>query len=98
MNRTSTGSIARPVDDEFLSLVYFDPEFVRAEFDAIVAAGWPGRPPRQPIDGAAGRPLGRRRRRALARDARHNIKPAMATISGPARQRSPPPVPRYVSR
>ncbi|WP_157693020.1 hypothetical protein [Pedococcus dokdonensis] len=41
---TLTGT-ARTVEEEFLDLVCADDEFVRAEFDALVAEVWSSRPP-----------------------------------------------------
>ena len=37
---TAAGQTER-VDDEFLAVVCDDEEWLRAEFDAIIAAGWP---------------------------------------------------------
>jgi hypothetical protein len=48
------------VDAEFFALVYSDPELLRDEFEALVAAAWPGRPP--PIEAPGlglGQPPGR---------------------------------------
>ncbi|HEV7146547.1 MAG TPA: hypothetical protein VGN48_06060 [Pedococcus sp.] len=36
------------VDEEFVTLVYSDPEWLRAEFDAIIAAAWSSPPPPPP--------------------------------------------------
>jgi len=36
------------VDEEFFALVYADPQWLRAEFDAIVAADWGSPPPEIP--------------------------------------------------
>jgi hypothetical protein len=39
------GSSTRSTHDEFVDLLCADEELLRAEFDAIVAAEWPGEPP-----------------------------------------------------
>jgi len=75
--------------DEFLAVVYADPDWLRAEFDAIVDAGWdedeppaaperPGRPVAAPVPPAGtGWPD-----RALL--------PGRSVGACPARERSPP--------
>lgn len=79
--------------DEFLQLICADPDLLRAEFDAIVTAGWPSDPPpvrrRRPAGGPPSRPPGRSVR------ARHSGDPAAGdgprpAIEDRARQRSPP--------
>ena len=48
------------VDEEFVTLVYSDPEWLRAEFDAIIAAAWSSPPPPPPArDKGADKPPGR---------------------------------------
>lgn len=42
------------IEEEFLGLVYADEDWLRAEFDAIIAAQWP--PPRERRTGRAGEP------------------------------------------
>jgi hypothetical protein len=43
-----TGPAAHTATEaDFLDLLLADDEFVRAEFDAIVSAGWPALPPRR---------------------------------------------------
>ncbi len=37
-----------PAQDEFLALILADQEWLRAEFEAIIAAGWSGAPPAPP--------------------------------------------------
>ena len=32
------------IDDEFFAMIYSDEELLRAEFDALMAAAWPGPP------------------------------------------------------
>jgi hypothetical protein len=46
----STANVDRTIDDAFLDLVSRDDDFVRAEFDALVAACWqdPAPPPPAP--------------------------------------------------
>jgi hypothetical protein len=82
---------ARSIKEEFLELVCADKDLLRAEFDAIIAQGWPtSRPPASPEakSGAAGphRPRQPERRgvRALRDESRH----PHGRLQG--RQRSPP--------
>jgi hypothetical protein len=58
----------RSTDEQFLDLLLADEDLLRAEFDAIVAAEWPGPPPGRPGRGARaeGRPGETRRRCARA--------------------------------
>ncbi len=83
--------VALLVRDEFLDLLCSDPEWLRAEFEEIVAAEWPTAPADpplaargagQPPDSAGLRAGGVRHR--LARRPRH------PGIGGWARERSPP--------
>ena len=55
----------RSTDEQFLDLLLADEDLLRAEFDAIIAAEWPGQPPGRPGRGARAerRPGGTRRRR-----------------------------------
>ncbi len=79
------------VDARFLDLLLADDDLVQAEFDAIIAAEWPGPPPNLPRRRVLGGPDpgGRRRHRATATQrARAGRRPA---LDGSARQRSPPP-------
>ena len=86
------GPAARTADEEFLSLVYSDSEFIRAEFDAIIAAGWPDPPPAPPVPrGVAGPPVGSSAPSTLAYATRHDAPPTMPGVSRQVRQRSPPP-------
>jgi hypothetical protein len=41
-------STTRGLDEQFLELIYADPDWVQAEFDEIVAAEWPSPPPAEP--------------------------------------------------
>jgi hypothetical protein len=58
----------RSTDEQFLDLLLADEDLLRAEFDAIIAAEWPGQPPGRPGRGARAerRPGGPRRRRPRA--------------------------------
>ena len=44
-------STTRGLDEQFLELIYADPDWVQAEFDEIVAAEWPSPPPAEPDRG-----------------------------------------------
>jgi hypothetical protein len=86
---------AKPTsDDEFLALVCSDEELLRAEFDAIIAAGWSSPPPDEPNrDGAAKRRPGSAGRRAPSGPSRPPKQRRHPTgTDGWARQRSPPPI------
>jgi WS/DGAT/MGAT family acyltransferase len=84
-------SSTRGLEAEFLDLICADEELLRAEFDAIIAAGWPTSPPTV-------RGTGRRRvqppaggRGALAVHARLRIQRRDAPDARPrSRQRAPP--------
>jgi hypothetical protein len=39
------------LDEEFFALIYSDEEFLRDEFDALIAAAWSSRPPPTPAGG-----------------------------------------------
>jgi hypothetical protein len=71
--------------DEFIDLVYADEQLLRAEFDAIVAHGWPDEPtssPRaKPIEPA--QPMG-------APQCRLTVRATCPLTPGRPRQRSPP--------
>ncbi|CAN7246508.1 hypothetical protein LJR027_000922 [Terrabacter sp. LjRoot27] len=81
---------AADVDEAFMALVCDDDELLRAEFDAIIGAGWPPvRPPDHP-DRPSGGPPRRARREAGRRSATHR---AVRREVGPVargRERSPP--------
>jgi len=81
----------RSTDEQFLDLLLGDEDLLRAEFDAIIAAEWPGQPPDRPGRGARAerRPGGTRRRRPRA--AGFAGWPRPLRIGGWPRQRSPPP-------
>jgi hypothetical protein len=92
-----SGTVAGQVtsEDQFLDLICSDEELVRAEFDAIVAAGWPGAsadPPRDDVP-RADRPLSAARSTRSARRSKR-LRPTgraqFASVNAWARQRSPP--------
>ena len=84
-------NVSQSVDEEFLELMCADEEFIRAEFDAIIAQEWSSRPP-PPDPPAASPDTGPHQRwrpappdfRAAPRHPRH------PGIGGWSRQRSPP--------
>ena len=81
----------RSVEDRFLDLLLADDDLVQAEFDAIIAAEWPGPPPNLPRRHVLGGPdPGRRRRHRATASKRAGAgrRPAADTSR---RQRSPPP-------
>lgn len=97
-DRSDPGAAARALEADFLALVCADEELLRAEFEAIIAAEWPARPPRRPggpPPGAAnrrpGRPGGDRRPRPPA------DRPRRPHDDSRARQRAPP-APRQPDR
>jgi hypothetical protein len=81
----------RSTDEQFLDLLLADEDLLRAEFDAIIAAEWPGPPPGRPGRGARAerRPGETRRRRPRAAGSPGWPRPLR--IGGWPRQRSPPP-------
>ncbi len=76
------------VDEQFLELICSDEELLQAEFDAILAAEWPGPPHPTAGGGWTARHRGERLRRAGTRIAR--VRKAPGPLNVPARQRSPP--------
>ena len=50
----------RSTDEQFLDLLLGDEDLLRAEFDAIIAAEWPGQPPDRPGRGRPCRATSRR--------------------------------------
>jgi hypothetical protein len=79
---------ARTVDELLLDLICGDVDLLRTEFDAIIAAGWSKPPPYTTAQEGAGKQRGRGPARRLARPVRDRVR--SPTISGWARQRSPP--------
>jgi hypothetical protein len=84
--------VAQSIDDEFLALIYADDDLLRAEFDAIITAEWPTRPPVQPGRTARVRwwPSGWRRRRSAARPCWVQDQPRRPGVDAWSRERSPP--------
>lgn len=87
----ATRAAVTPDLDEFLDLLCADEELLRAEFEAIVAAGWPLPPDRRAVVGSwhVGPTDGPARGKARVRD----VEPAVDSrpgVGGWARQRSPP--------
>jgi hypothetical protein len=77
--------------DEFVDLICADADLLRAEFEAIVAAGWSNPPPSPP----AGRPAERSRSAEARPDPREPRLGCCQGLDNPAadgrsRQRSPP--------
>ena len=89
------GTVTRSDHDQFLELLCSDPDLLRAEFEAIVAAEYPEggpRPPMRPlVGGSAGRPAGTRR--AEIREARSLVRSRRPGVPSWARERSPPQAP-----
>jgi hypothetical protein len=81
----------RSTEEQFLDLLLADDELLRAEFDAIIAAEWPGSPPNLPHRRVRGEPDagGKRRHRAAATKAPAPLG-RRPHVDGSARQRSPP--------
>jgi hypothetical protein len=73
--------------DAFLAVVYADADWLRAEFDAIVAASW-DEPPARP--GPSGRPVPKPAGPGAARHRDRPVPPGRPVIPAPARERSPP--------
>ncbi len=76
-------------DEAFVELICADDEFVGAEFDAIIAAEWPTRPPAEPGRDDAVQPPARGGR-PLPGPVRLTHRPQHPGIDGWARGRSPP--------
>jgi hypothetical protein len=82
-------SSVRGLDAEFLDLICADEELLRAEFDAIVAAGWPTEPRATRATGRrlGGLPAGGRGVASIGIQAQERDAPEVRARS---RQRSPP--------
>jgi hypothetical protein len=79
-------------EDEFLAIVCSDEDLVQAEFDAIIAAQWPGLPPDPPEDDdAVERSPGPMPIPPIRGRARLSDRPHHPGIGGWSRERSPPP-------
>jgi hypothetical protein len=88
----SSGSrVDLSTDDQFLELLCADEDLIRAEFDAIVAAAWPGTPPELPGDKPpAGDSGGCPAASARTAEPRLPSRRQHASTSRRRRQRSPP--------
>jgi len=84
------------IDEEFLALIHADEEFLRAEFDAIISAEWPIRPPVQP-PGTTYRwgSSGARGRRSAARPSWVQDPLRLQGVRASGRERSPPAKPDF---
>lgn len=84
----------RPAQDEFLALILADQEWLRAEFEAIIAAGWSSTPPAPPptvsdlLEPVAPGPWGALAERSQGTAGRQLWCPPAGVE--PGRQRSPP--------
>jgi hypothetical protein len=80
------------VQDEFLAMLCADEELLRAEFDAIVAAGWaPGPPPRPGAHRGDGQPQPGSVRAGTEHTGVSLLRrPRRPGVGGWARGRSPP--------
>ena len=79
--------LAETERDTFLAVVYADADWLRAEFDAIVAASW-DEPPVRP--GRSGRPVPGPARRDAAGRRDRPVPAGRPAAAAPSRQRSPP--------
>lgn len=80
----------RSAEDQFLDLLLADDDLLQAEFDAIIAAEWPGPPPDMPRRRIRGGPDPGRRRRHRATATKSPGAGQRPPVDGSARQRSPP--------
>jgi hypothetical protein len=88
----SYDTTARAVDEAFLHLIYTDRDLLAAEFEAIVAAGWPTPPAIPPgPDATAGRPTRGPAHRAANPVACMAPRAGHPGAEGWVRPRSPPP-------
>jgi hypothetical protein len=78
------------VASEFVDLLCRDEQFLRAEFDAIVAAEWPRIPPVRPGAECWGAPVRHDRRRARSPVGQVRLVAHIVRAIRRARQRSPP--------
>jgi hypothetical protein len=76
--------------EDFLDIVYSDAEFVRAEFEAIVAASWDDPPARPPRRDRPGPPSSRRRHRPGPPCLVPGALPVWGSGGSGGRQRGPP--------
>jgi len=94
--RTTPTGCTVPVEDELLDLVLSDPELLRAEFEAIIAASWPDPPnpppptrPAPPAEAPNPSEPGTRRS-PLSRSGPGDPRPGCPRPAAAGRQRSPP--------
>ena len=80
----------RSAERQFLDLLLADDELLRAEFDAIIAAEWPGSPPNPPHRRVLGEPDPGGTRRPRVADANVPRPGRRPHVDRSARQRSPP--------
>ena len=80
----------RSAEEEFLDLLLADDDLLRAEFDAIIAAEWPGPPPNLPGRRVRGGPDSGRRCRHRVTATNGPGAGRRPAVDGSARQRSPP--------
>jgi len=80
------------VDEEFLALVCSDEEWLRAEFDAIIAVGWGSAQRSPPRPGSAAGPPKPSRRGRWSSTSDPSGRQRRTGIRARARQRSPPPL------
>jgi len=88
--RPPNSADARSSEDQFLDLLLADDDLLQAEFDAIIAAEWPGPPPNLPRRRVRGGPDPGRRRRHRATATKRPGAGRRPPEDGSARQRSPP--------
>jgi len=80
----------RSTEERFVDLLLADEELLRAEFDAIIAAEWPGPPPKLPHGRVRGGPdPGRKRPHSVTATTRPAPRRSLQ-VDRSARQRSPP--------
>jgi hypothetical protein len=82
--------IERRIDEEFLAIVCSDEDFLRAEFEAIIAAEWSPMSPTPKLTGTAGLPPLPNRRRWRVGQAPPPTQPPCPSVGERSRQRSPP--------
>jgi hypothetical protein len=80
----------RSAEEQFLDLLLADDELLRAEFDAIIAAEWPGPPPDLADGRVCGAPDPGASRRYRATATRVSGPTRRPHVDASARQRSPP--------
>ena len=80
------------VGERFLDLLCRDPDLLRAEFEEIIAAGWPQPPPCPPVRGDRGpsRPVHSAQHGLPARPRDRRRRRYEQVVGRAGRQRSPP--------